>query len=53
MEECQDVFCGIHVCSIFPGFEKAKINLMRHHDDVNGKLMFVGTDLSGDFAFSP
>ena len=55
MEECQDVFCGFHVFSIFPGFEKAKINLMGHLDDdvINAKMMFVGTNISRDLPFSP
>jgi len=46
-----------HSCSFnfFLGFEKAKINLMRHLDDdvINGKMMFVGTNISGDLTFAP
>lgn len=55
MEGCQDAFCGIHAFSVFPGFEKAKTNWMRHLDDVviNGKVMFAGTNLSGDSPASP
>lgn len=50
------VFCGIHIFSISPGFEKAKINLMRHLDDddvINGKMMFVGANILKDLPFSP
>lgn len=54
-EGCQDAFCGIHAFSVYPGFEKAKISSMRHLDDVvrNGKMMFVGTNMSGHSPCSP
>lgn len=38
----------------FPAFEEAKISLRRDLDYViNGKIMFVGTNILGDFPFSP
>lgn len=57
MEECQDVY---FVAFIFFQFlldlKKAKINLVRHLDDddvINGKMMFVGTNILRDLPFSP